>query len=190
MSVIATDPSFDEAKSLIRVDTGALVGRLLGRPPGAAVEILFGILILGSAGAILWKREPAAAIGADPGTGGRVSDEGPRPPGDGLACLALLLGLYHQSYDTLILVLPIAALLWGGVGGAWDGWARRWRWGLLALLLVPWLNLLATHALLNRLRPMRALWLPLATCNGAALLLAYVIWAWRMSRQAPPGSRR
>jgi hypothetical protein len=189
MSVIVTDPSFHETTSLIRVDTGALVGRFLGRPPGVAVEILLGVLLLGSAGAILWTREARAASGAAPAGTGRAAHDGPRPAGDGLACLALLLALYHQSYDTLLLVLPIAALLWGARGVPWPWSAGRGRWGLLALLLVPWLNVLATHALLNRLEPMRALWLPLATCNGAALLLAYLIWAWRMSRAAPPHSR-
>jgi Glycosyltransferase family 87 len=188
MSVIATDPSFHESTSLIRVDTGALVGRFLGRPPGAAVEILIGFLLLGSAGWILCRREALAGNEAATIGGGRAAAPGARPVGDGLACLALLLGLYHQSYDTLLLVLPIATLLWGaeGPGRAWS--ASRWRWPLLVLLLVPWLNLLATHALLNRVQPMRALWLPLATCNGAALLVAYLIWAWRMSRQAMPRS--
>ena len=189
MSVIVTDPSFHEATSLIRVDTGALLGRFLGRPPGAAVEILLGVLLLGSAGAILWTREARAGSGGAPAGAWRAGDDGPRPVGDGLACLALLLGLYHQSYDTLLLALPIAALLWGAQGGAFSWGAGRGRWALLALLLVPWLNVLATHALLNRLQPMRALWLPLATCNGAALLLAYLIWAWRMPRAAPPRSR-
>jgi hypothetical protein len=193
MSVIVTDPSYQEATSLIRVDTGALVGRFLGRPPGAAVEILFGVLLLGSAGAILWTREARAgseAAGTNAGDdAGPARHDGPRPLGDGLACLAILLGLYHQSYDTLLLVLPIATLLWGPADRAWPWGAGRWRWGLLALLLVPWLNVLATYAVLNRVQTMWALWLPLATCNGAALLLAYLIWAWRMSREAPSRSR-
>jgi hypothetical protein len=184
MSVIATDPSFHEATSLIRVDIGALAGRLLGRPPGAAVELLFGILVLGATGAILWMREPLAGSGAGT-TGGERAGSGPRPVGDGLACLALLIGLYHQSYDTLLLVLPITALLWGAEGPARSWSTGRWRWALLALLLVPWLNLLATHAVLNRVEPMRALWLPLATCNGVALFAAWLIWAWRMSPEAP-----
>lgn len=188
MTVIATDPSFHEATSLIRVDIGALAGRLLGRPPGAAVEILLGILILGSTGAILWRREPPAGSGAGTTGDGRAGAPGPRPVGDGLVCLAILVGLYHQTYDTLLLVLPIAALLWGAQGPAGTFRAGRWRWALLALLLVPWLNLLATHAVLNRVEPMHALWLPLATCNGAALLAAWLIWGWRMSREAPPHS--
>jgi hypothetical protein len=189
MSVIVTDPAFHEATSLIRVDIGALVGRFLDRPPGAAVEILLGVLLLGSAGAILWMREARAGFGAAPAGAGPARHEGPRPAGDGLACLALLLGVYHQSYDTLLLVLPIAALRWGAEDRAWPWSAVRWRWGLLALILVPWLNVLATHALLNRLEPMRALWLALATCNGAALLAAYLTWAWGMSRPAPWRSR-
>ncbi|HYV86296.1 MAG TPA: glycosyltransferase 87 family protein [Patescibacteria group bacterium] len=180
MQVVATDPSYHEATSLIRIDVGALFGRFLGRSPGAAIEILLGILILGSAGAILWTREARAAAGG--------GEREPRPAGDGLACLALLLGLYHQSYDALLLVLPVTALLFGSrvwrpaAGGTWT------RAALLALLLVPWFNLLATHAVLNRVETVRALWLPLATANGAALLLAYLTWAWGMSRTAPPRS--
>jgi Glycosyltransferase family 87 len=181
MRVVATDPSFHEATSLIRLDTGALVGRLLGRPPGVGVEVGLAMLILGAAGLLLFRREQ--------GDGPPSAGDGPRPMSDGLACLAILLGVYHQSYDALLLVLPITALVFDAQARVKPAAWTRTRFALLGLLLIPWLNLLATHALLNRLEPVQAIWLPLATANGAALLLAYLIWAWDMSRAAPLASR-
>jgi hypothetical protein len=171
MAIIATDASFNEPSSLIRIDIAGLLGRFIGRPPGIAGAVL-GALVLIGAGLLL--RTLATREG-----------DGPRPLSDGLACLALLLSVYHQSYDALLLALPAVALALADEPTAWPpGTARRRRF-TLALLLVPGINYLATHTLIGRIGPAHLLWLLIATANGAAILMAFVLWAGMAIRPAP-----
>jgi hypothetical protein len=174
MSIIATDASFDPSSSLIRVDVAGLVGRLVGRPAGVA-GALAGLLLLAVAGEILRRLAAREA-------------NGPRPVSDGLACLAVLLCVYHQSYDALLLVLPAVALAASGRGATPLPTGPVGRTVMLALCAVPALNYLATHTLVGRVGPGRAAWLLIADANGAAILLLFLLWAAMAIRRGPARS--
>jgi hypothetical protein len=156
MSIVSGDASFNEATSLIRIDPLAILGRLLGRPMGFSANLLVAVFILGIAGAavILLERRRGAAA---------------RPLSGALVCLAILLATYHQPYDGLCLALPLAA-----AATLPDRPGRR-RLILLALLLVPCANFVATHTVLERLTLAPPLWFLVSSLNGLALLAAFLM---------------
>jgi hypothetical protein len=165
MTVVTNDASFNEATSLIRIDPLAILGRLLGRPMGffANLAVALPILLLAGA-AVIWLER-------------RRGDEA-RPLSDTLVCLAILLATYHQPYDGLCLALPLAA-----VATLPDYSARR-RTALLALLLVPCANFVATHTLLEHLTLAPPLWLLVSSLNGLALTAALLMTLWDVLRKS------
>ena len=168
MQVVATDGTFNEPTSLIRLDPVSLIGRLIGHPPGTLVYVALAILILGAAG-LLMRR--LAARG----------EPEPRAISNSLGCLAILLATYHQPYDALILALPASVVL------LTPGRVEGRRLALLLLLLVPGLNYVATHTLLERLEVSRFAWLVISESNGLALALALVLGMWMAWGRAKRG---
>lgn len=156
MAVVATDGTFNEPTSLIRLDPVSIVGRLLGRPPGTLVNVVLAVVILGGAG-LLMRRLQARG------------EPEPRPVSNSLGSLAILLATYHQPYDALILALPVTAAVW--MPGRLEGR----RLALVLLLIVPWINYIATHTLLERVELNRFVWLLISQSNGVALALALLL---------------
>jgi hypothetical protein len=156
MTVVTNDASFNEATSLIRIDPLAILGRLLGRPMGffANLAVALSVLLLAGA-AILWLE--------------RRRGEEARPLSDTLVCLAILLATYHQPYDGLSLALPLA------VAATLPELSARRRTVLLALLLVPCANFIATHTVLEHLTLAPPLWLLVSSLNGLALTAALLM---------------
>jgi hypothetical protein len=170
MTVVSTDASFNEATSLIRMDPLAILGRLLGRPMGffANLAVAVPILLIAGAAVVLLERRRG---------------EAGRPLSSAVICLAILLATYHQPYDGLCLALPLAA------AATLTGLPARRRLILLALLLVPCANFVATHTLMERLPLAPPLWLLVSSLNGLALVAALLMTlqeAWRFSRSARP----
>jgi hypothetical protein len=168
MAVVATDDTFNEPTSFIRLDPVSLVGRAVGQRPGALVHIAFAIAILGGAGLLMR----------------RLAERGepePRPISNSLGCLAILLSTYHQPYDALILALPLSVvlLLPGKIEGP--------RLALVLLLLVPGLNYAATHTLLDLVEVSRFGWFVISEVNAAALALALVLGMWMAWSRAKRG---
>jgi hypothetical protein len=176
MAVVATDPAFDAPTSIIRVDLAGSLGRAVGLRTSAGFELLIGALVMALAGLALARLD---RVERDPAV---------RPIGGGLLVLALLLSMYHQAYDTLLLALPAIALVFGS-DAAWSGIPRRERAVLLGLMAVPAGNYLATHTLMKALAPHRAAWLLITSANGAAIAAAFVLWlalAFRTGRTGSP----
>ncbi len=176
MAVVATDPAFDATTSIIRVDLAGSLGRAIGFRPGPGFELFIGALVMGLAGLALGRLD---RVERDPAV---------RPIGNGLICLALLLSMYHQAYDTLLLSLPAIALVFGS-DAVWRGMPRRTRVVFLGLMAVPAGNYLATHTLMKALAPHRAGWLLITSANGAALAAAFFLWlllAFRTGRIGSP----
>jgi hypothetical protein len=172
MAVMATDPSFSGQLSIIRIDLGGLIGRFTAAPPGAGAGALVALAVLGPAtwGCLrLRDREPDA---------GRAASLG-------LACFAILLCVYHQAYDAVLLALPAAALLSPVPPGGAAAAAAWRRLVILGLLAVPAANYLATHTLVRLIDPSHALWLLVTTVNGAAIVLAFVLWLGIAIRRPP-----
>jgi hypothetical protein len=154
-------PGVDAASSWARLDAVALLGHALGTAPSGTVEIAVGIGILASAVVALRRLASVPSMAA-----GQVAAA--------LVCLTVLVSNYHQAYDALLLALPIAAL----AGGTWaPPWApgAAWRWTLLALVLVPWVNYLATWSFINTFHLHGDCWRLATAANAAALLAAFGI---------------
>jgi hypothetical protein len=167
MDVVATDVTFHEPTSLIRLDPVSLVGRVLGRPPGSLIGAALAIVILGAAGFLMRR---LAARG----------EPEPRAVSNSLGCLAILLATYHQPYDALILALPAAVLL------LTPGPVTMRRVALTFLLLVPGVNYVATFTLLERFDLPRFAWLLISESNGMALILALALgmrMAWERAQR-------
>jgi Glycosyltransferase family 87 len=160
----ATVPGFRPAESLWRIDTLALVARPLGRSPRALVSGVIGLGVLALAGLAI-ARLPDDARG--------------RHLFAALACLGILTCTYHQSYDLLLLTMPITMLATGMPLGT----SRRAIRGLLlALLALPCANYVVTQTTLDRFAVSHPTWVALASINGASLAVAlalYMALAWR-----------
>ena len=93
-----------------------------------------------------------------------------------ITCLALLVSIYHHSYDAL-LVLPVwLALLMGGQ--PLFHWLRNWeRWALIGLLTVPVVNYAATLRFreLFQIDNLSITWNVLTSLNGVCLIIALLI---------------
>jgi len=154
----AATGQFDPRTTLHRVDTPALVGRLAGQSPGPAANLLITLVVVGL-GALAMHRLA------------REDDEEARTTSDLLACLVIITCIYHQVYDVVLMAFPLAAL---AAGRSLRGVSR---WATLALLTIPTVNYLASYAAANVgvSEPWR---IPLASSNGAALLIALAITVW------------
>lgn len=87
-----------------------------------------------------------------------------------LACLTILLPLYHIAYDTVLLTLPLVGLI-----GAAHTLPRFARVVLTVLLLVPSLNYVATHSVIGDLVPGEIPWRLATSTNVVALLTALIV---------------
>src|SRR5439155_22173863 len=92
-----------------------------------------------------------------------------------IACLPVLLSVHHQSYDALLLVLPLTALGTGRWSPSLPRFGTGGRWLLFALLLVPFVNYAASYAFIDRWHLTGWTWLAATSANGGALLIAFAL---------------
>lgn len=157
----AANPDAGAASSPDRVDVAALAARLLGHAPSGALTLAMGASVLG-----------LGALGVARLRG--LRDPNVRVLSDGLACLTVLTCIYHESYDVLLVALPVTAL-------ATDRWAppraaTMLRWPLLTLLMVPAVNYVCTRSVLTSLHITGAWWVALTAVNCTALLVAFFFY--------------
>lgn len=155
-------PDADPATSYTRLDAGSTVGRFLGHPMPDAVQALLtaGILLAAAFVLRLIRRHP---------------ETGSRDLRVGIICLALLLCVYHNGYDTLLLVGPCVALLAHGLQGL-SG--RRLRWVFVALFLVPANNWVASASVLSAWQPSHQTWVLVTSVNGVCLVGLFLGYMW------------
>jgi hypothetical protein len=170
--VAANDPSYRESTSIIRIDVGSLVGRVLGEPPSGAMSVLLAVAILGLAALAVHRLRAA-------------EPQGPRPLSAGVISLALLISLYHQAYDALLLVFPVVALLLGRAGGGIPDTRGAWRIAAVACMLLPAVNYFSSNTLIRYVEPSPTLWLLITGANGIAVVTAYVLWLWLVFAPRP-----
>ncbi len=148
------DPSANAASSIIRLDAVALAGRLFGPTAEGAATLAF----LGIGAAAVWR------IMQRGGADGRLRSAC-------VACVMILACMYHQSYDGLLLTLPVVALASGRLG---RGAAPPARALALFAMAVPLINYLATDTVVDALRVGAAGRALIGSVNGTALLVAFV----------------
>ena len=135
-----------------RLDGAYLAHHLIGASH-AAVEATIAIGLLG-VGCVAVRRLGRRAVDGD----GALAI--------GVACTTMLLCVYHQAYDALLLALPIGALARS---------TRRDRRLLIALLAVPFANYLATWSAIQRLGIAGPAWTLVTALNPFVLSIAWAI---------------
>lgn len=113
-AAFAAQGSADAAVSLHRIDAGVLLGRLLGRPPGALLDAVLFVSIVAIGGLAL-----------------RRAARGDVALSAGVACSTILACVYQASYNLVLLTLPAVALLRAAPDRAWP--RRPWLRTLLGL---------------------------------------------------------
>jgi hypothetical protein len=157
------DPS-SAVTSPHRIDAFALFSRWWGSSPGPVVEaIVFLVLISGASAAIVHVRRKAAGHDVDLFC---LS----------VACLAILTSAYQLSYNLLLLVLPLAAVVFNRWAPRTGETGRRMRWVLIAVLSIPFVNVLDAPRVVGRFEPRSLAWLGLTSVNGLAVLLAFLVY--------------
>lgn len=164
--LLESTESSSAAASPHRIDAFSLLIRWSGYQPGPLIEMaMFIVLILVAAVAILHVRRIAT---------GRAVDLFCLS----VACLAILTSSYQLSYNLLLLILPLTALYLNCWTLRLSSVTSRFRWFLMSLLMLPFLNYLAAPRIYGQFSPESFVWLTLTSINGLAVLLAYGIYIW------------
>jgi hypothetical protein len=158
-NVMALDanPTGNATSGWARIDAPYLLARLVGRAPSGGVELALGVAVLAVAGLALRR---LSARG----------DARARVLAACVACLAVVLSVYHQAYDALLLVWPLAALATAGTRAALP---PRVIGLLMVLLAVPAVNYLATWSAIGRIGITGDAWQLVTAVNAAALAIAF-----------------
>ncbi len=185
LDALARSHAFTEASRLyspltswLRIDLWALAVRVVGGPTGLGAEGLLSALVLGVSGLAL-RRLAVGAVASGQAAAAQASLT--------VACLAVLIGVYHQIYDVLLLAPVGLAAALGAPRALWEAHPRA-RWLIAALLLVPFVNYASTNPILARLGVSGAGWQALVSVNGLAMLAAWAVAidvARRETRAAP-----
>jgi hypothetical protein len=161
------------ALSASRVDAVSLLSRFWGRSLGAAAQVLVAGVVIGVAWVALRRTRQASNSG--------------QALSAGVVCTAVLLSVYHQVYDLLLLTMPFLALAYRRLPRPYD--APGLRWALLTLFTFLTLNYAAGRQVLKRLGfvvaagagqetiVLEPVALILVSLNGLALLAIFVICA-------------
>jgi hypothetical protein len=156
-----TETTEFNATAIHRIDLVAL-GRLLPQQlAGVGTELLVTIAVLGFA-SIVVRRVAREA----PDRVGELSDP--------IICVAILLSMYHLSYDILFLLPFAVALVRRDVSARLQHGAMRWV--VLTAVVGLAANYASTQAVVDRLGQNRTAWLALTSINPVlllVLLLAY-----------------
>lgn len=150
----------------IRIDAANTLARLTGLRPAETVATVFGVGLLALGAWVAWRLHRAAPSG----------DRGTLPVT--LACLTLLLAVYHVPYDLLLLTWPIVLLARHHPADA-AAWPRYGRGTVLALLLVPTVDPMG-WSVVNDVVGRKGLMSHLAgaTTNGLCLIVAFGLCTW------------
>jgi hypothetical protein len=92
---------------------------------------------------------------------------------EGLVCCAVLLSLFHQAYDLLLLALPVAGLV---VAMSQARRPRATHVAQVLLFMALGLNYLATQSALSALGPSLGTRLFVVSANGLALVALFVLY--------------
>ncbi|MEM1226287.1 MAG: hypothetical protein AAGJ40_11350 [Planctomycetota bacterium] len=151
--------------SWTRLDLFAIIAKWRGEDPGDLPHLLsmLGLLILPMAVIARWR-----LAGREDGLGGMMG---------ALILTAMLVSLYHQSYDSMILAPPIAAILIAR-RTTWRNQSMWVRWILAGLLAFPAMNYLSTRMFLLRFGVAEQWVRVFTSLNGIALAIGLVMLCW------------
>lgn len=164
------DPTEFPVNTWTRVDVMGMVAKILDWIPDNKTYLGYMLLLLIAPGMVIWRST------------GREHDQGAMGLTAVIALLALLVTLYHHSYDCLLIApAAMAMLLFGGKTMVeLPAVARRI---VAALLLVPSFNYLSTLSVRDKLGldQYGAVWQSITMINGCCLtasLLILMYYGW------------
>lgn len=162
------DPTEEPFNTWTRVDVAGMVAKAMHRVPGTPEYLVVMLLLLVIPCIVLWKvsqREVDTEL--DPGAGGWTAH---------IVVLAMLVTLYHHSYDCLIIAVSLCAFLLNS-RRLFPDWSRVSVYVTAMLLTIPMLNYVSTRSVRNMLglEQVDWLWQWITVGNGVALTLALVI---------------
>jgi hypothetical protein len=155
-AAFAADPNVDPLTTPYRPDVAALIAPLTGWRPGPLGGLAIAAVVLGTA---------ALAVRRARSKGGAA-----RHASTTIICLGVVSSVYHQSYDLVLLTLPLTAV----AAGRWPTSGTP-RWAIAALLACPMANYLASGSVLEALRLPDGLRAAVGAINAAALLAAFAL---------------
>lgn len=170
----ASFPDTDPVEGVWRVDLAATVSRLLDHPVGAWTGLVLAALAL--APVILLSRRLLESEDADQ-----------KRLLDGLVCCALLLSVFHQAYDLLLLALPATAL---GRAMAEQWRPRALHLAQVLLLAALGINYVATQSALTALQLPPGYRRIVVSANGLALLALFGLYLIEAARSRRTRSYR
>ncbi|MCC9600483.1 glycosyltransferase 87 family protein [Stieleria sp. JC731] len=155
-------PDESPVLSWTRLDLLAAASKWTGTEPSQLIHLLVMFVMLSVPMVLLAVQ---AAKRKNSGLGGSAG---------ALITLAMLSSLYHQSYDALLLMAPIAASF-AGRTEFWKSIPPLARWSCCLLMLIPLFNLLSTRSLLLKLNLGQAGYAAATSLNGFAIAIALLI---------------
>ncbi len=153
------DAAVKVTESVHRIDAFVLAGRAVGRPLTGLEDVVITAAILALA---TWAIRRA----------GRLEDAARRPLSTSVMIATILLGFYHQAYDAVFLVLPLAFAATGAWGAVLP--ARLGRVVLCAAAAVLAGNYFATDSFIDRFAVSGTTWSAITSLNALAMSAAYV----------------
>ena len=111
----------------------------MGSNPREAMHLIVMGFILAP---VLWLLDKRRRLGVDDGLLGMTG---------ALILTTTLVSVYHQSYDALLLIAPLAGIFFGVQANTWRGKPKWVRWVAAFLMLAPLYNYLSTRVVLGAL---------------------------------------
>src|SRR5262249_54505957 len=141
----------------------------IGHPLAAGGWALVALLVLGVTAIALRRR-------------GRATDAPWERLSTSLICIATLMAVHHFAYDLLLLTLPVLALAGHRLPSGFLN--RRWEVVLFVLYGILAANYLGSGSVMSRLEGYRSVYLVVASLNGLALLVIFLIYTVRVIQTA------
>jgi hypothetical protein len=123
--------------SWTRIDVLAIVAKWFGSDPRELLHLIVMGFILAP---VLWLLNKRRRLGIDDGLLGMTG---------ALILTTMLVSIYHQSYDGLLLIGPLAGIFFGVQAKTWRGKPAWVRWAAAGLMLAPLYNYLSTRVVLG-----------------------------------------
>ncbi len=158
------DPTEHPVNTWTRLDTPGVVAKLVDWKPGNPTYLAMMLVLLIVPGIAIWKTVDHESNSGVTGLTGMI------------LCLALLLTIYHHSYDSLLIAVAWVAVTFFGNQVCTDLNPMERR-SLTVLLGIPALNYVATMRFRNAMGVdnQSLIWNVVTSVNGVCLLLSLIL---------------
>ncbi len=155
-----------------RIDLPAIVAKWMGADPSQAKLLVAMLFILALPMTVLFRRYRASV---DDGAAGLTGL---------LIFSSFLASLYHQSYDAMVLIAPLAGILIGSPS-IWRSsyYKVLTRLAVIGLIVLPLYSFYSTRILLGRIEPSPGALRVLTSVSGVSVTLLMLMACWMAWQQ-------